>query len=153
MIDDTREFSFRPRGIFSGFGTALWVLITVYFFWRIYQMITGVLPLWLIPVPILATIHMWYMRLAAVKAITVTRDGHIVFTRHVGRREVHAIYVARVQPWLGVSRRNFVLRHADGFELLFEDPERVADFVQELMRVNPDVEVAHRRLSGRRTSS
>ncbi len=142
-MSDVREFRLRRVGTFSNFGTAMCGLFTVYFLWRIYQLITGILsePLWLVFVLIAAIFYMWYMRLAAVKAITVARDGSIVFSRYLGRREVHAIYVKRVRPWLNSSRRNFVLTHAHGFELLFEDPERVAEFVQELVRLNPDVEV------------
>ncbi len=117
-------------------------LLTVYYLWRLYQLTTGILePKWLALVPIAATYYIWYMRLTPVKAISVAGDGNLVFTRYLGRREVHAVYVTRVRPWLNMSKKYFVLTHADGFELLFEDPEQVAEFVQELVRLNPDVEV------------
>ncbi len=141
MLTNARELRFRRAGMFTPLWTAMWALCTVYFLWRLYQMITGVLPWWLAFVPIVAIYYLWYMRLAAVKAVTVARDGSIVFDRYWGRREVHAIYVTRVFPWLGVSGKYFVLRHADGVELLFEDPEQTARVVQELKRLNPEIEV------------
>ncbi len=142
MSDDVREFRFRRRGVFSPAWTAVWVLITVYLLWRIYQVLTGVLPWWLVFVPIAALIYMWILRFAPVKSVTLARDGSVIFDRHVGRCETHAIYVQRVRPWgSGWSGKYFVLRHADGLELLFEDPERTAEVVRELKRLNPDLEV------------
>ena len=141
MVSDVREFEFRRVGLFSSFWTGIWILITIYLLWRVYQIIVGIWPWWLVIVPVAVLIYMWYPRLAAVKTVTVAGDGTVVFDRHVGRRETHAIYVTWVRPWLGVSRKYFVLRHAGGFELLFEDPEQVARLVRELARLNPDLEV------------
>ncbi len=142
MSDEVREFPFRRRGIFNPFWTAIWGLITIYLLWRIYQVLTGALPWWLVFVPIAGLIYVWIVRLAPVKSVTLARDGGVVFDRHVGRSETHAIYVKRVRPWgHGWSGKYFVLRHTQGLELLFEDPERTAEVVWELKRLNPDLEV------------
>ncbi len=142
MSEDAREYAFRRRGIFSPSWTAIWALITLYLLWRIYQVLSGALPWWLVFTPIAVLIYMWIMRLAPVKSVTLARDGSVVFDRHVGRSETHAIYVKRVRPWgRGWSGTYFVLRHADGLELLFEDPERTAEVVWELKRLNPELEV------------
>ncbi len=139
---ERRVFVFRQKGLFSPFLTFVWVLITIYFLWRIGQMIQGDLPLWLLPVPILAMVYMWTLRLKPVRAIVVEGDGNVVFDRHWGRREVNAIYIRRVVPWFGMPRTgSYILRHADGYELLFEDRERAVEVVHELLRHNPEIEV------------
>ena len=139
---ERREFVFSRKGFFSPALTFVWVLITIYFLWRIGQMITGDLPLWLLPVPVLAIAYMWMMRLKPVKAIVVEGDGNVIFVRHWGRCEMNAIYIQRVRPWGYLSRAgSFVLTHAAGWELLIEDRERATEVVHELLRHNPDIEV------------
>ena len=141
MSGDAREFRFRRRGMFSPFWTAMWGLITVYFLWRTYQTLTCALPVWMVFVPVIAIVYMWAMRLWPVKIVSVAGDGRIVFDRYLGRRETYAIYVKRIRPWFGWSRKYFVLRHTQGFELLFEDPEQTAEVARELARLNPELEV------------
>ncbi len=141
FLSDVREFRFQRTGIFSASWTALWVLFTIYFLWRIYQAFTGVLPIWLAPIPPLAIIYMWYMRLGSVETVTLAGDGRVTFQRVWGQRKVDALDVKSVRPWLGWSRKYFVLTHAHGFELLFEDPAQVARLVRELTRLNPEIEV------------
>ena len=141
-MSNGRLFVFRQKGVFSPTWTFVWILITIYFLWRITQALTGDLPVWLAPVPVLAIVYMWTMRLKPVRAILVENDGNVVFQRHWGRREVNAIYVKRVRPWFNVSwPGNYVLTHAEGWELLFEDRERAAEIVRELLRFNPEIDV------------
>lgn len=136
-----RVFVFRQKGLFSPFWTFVWILITIYFLWRIGQMIAGVLPWWLIPVPILGIVYMWTMRLKAVWAVTVEKDGNVIFQRHWGRREVNAIYIKHVRRWFELIPSGFLLRHADGYELMFEDREQTVAVVRELLKHNPEIEV------------
>ncbi len=141
MIDDVREFRFQRVGISSGLWTFMSVVFTVYFLWGIYQAIAGIQPPWVIPIAVLVIVYMWYMRLGSVETMTVAGDGRVNFIRGWGRREVEAIDIEAVRPWLNISRRNFVLKHARGFELLFEDPAQTARVVRELLRLNPELTV------------
>ncbi len=136
------EFKFRRGGLFGVWFTALFVLCTLYFLWRITQAISGQLPWWVAFVAGAGIAYIWYVRLAPVRIITLEPDGSIVFIRGLGRREIQSNELKRVRPWLLVSRSNFVLRHARGWELLFQDPVQVATVVRELKALNPALDVA-----------
>ena len=56
-MSDGRLFVFRQKGMFSPLFIFVWILLTIYFLWRISQAITGDLPVWLAPVPVLAIVH------------------------------------------------------------------------------------------------
>ncbi len=141
MLSDVHEFRFQRAGVFTGFWTAAWVLITAYLLWPLYLAITGALPPWFAVIAVTGIVYMWYMRLAAVRTMIVAGDGRVDFIRVWGRRQVDALDLVSVRPWLDVSRTNFVLRHARGLELLLEDPTQVALAVRELMKLNPELEV------------
>lgn len=141
MMSEIRKFRFQRGGLYSAWGTAIIALLSVYFIWRIGQVITGSMPPWVALVAGVGLIYMWYMRLAPVKAIGVARDGRVIFIRGLGRREVHLIDIKTVSPWLNISKRNFILKHANGWEFLFEDPVLVATVVHELARLNPGLKV------------
>ena len=49
-MSESRLFVFRQKGLFSPLWTFVWVLLTIYFLWRISQAITGRSPViaWLI---------------------------------------------------------------------------------------------------------
>ncbi len=141
MIDDVREFRFQRGRISFGLGTFISVLCTVYFLWRIYQAIVGIQPRWAIPVAVLVIVYIWTVRLWPVVSMTVAADGRVSFQRGLGRREVEALDIEAVRPWLNLSRENFVLRHARGFELLVGDSVQTARVVRELLRLNPELTV------------
>ncbi len=140
-MSEPRRFSFLHGFIFKGYATAIWILLTFYFLWRIAQVIAGQVPTWVAFVAAAALVYIWYMRLAAVRTLVVERDGRVVFTRGLGRREVMASDVESIRPLFRVSRRNFVLRHAGGWELLFDDPSLVGEVARELVRWNPALKV------------
>ncbi|MCP3956898.1 MAG: hypothetical protein GY719_03500 [bacterium] len=141
-MDRRREFVFLRQGLLWSLVTFfLWVPITIYFLWRIGQILTGAFPLWLVPVPVLGIAIMWIPWLKAVETIVVERDGNVVFDRALGRREVNAIYIERIHPWLDLPLGGFVVRHADGWELLPGDRGLIAELAHELLRLNPEIEV------------
>ncbi len=143
MMTEKREFRFRHNALFTGFITALWVVITVYFLWRIGQVIAGHMPLWVALVAGAALIYMWSMwyiiRLAKVRTIVVVPDGRVIFIRGLGRHEVRALDIRTVHPLFNIFRKNFVLKHAYGREFLFEEPALVAAIVQALKELNPEL--------------
>ena len=155
-MSERRRFVFRQKsrlGIFSPFWTFWCVAFTIYFLWRLGQMIAGSHPWWLTPVPLLAILYMWTMRLKPVRAVVVEGDGNVVFERYWGRREVDAIYIHHVRRWLDLFPSGYVLRHAEGYELLFEDREQTAEVVSELLRHNPNIEVRGLELPPRKVAS
>ena len=141
-MSEVYEFRFRRGAFFTGYGTIGLILITVYFLWRIGQTIAGSQPQWVGFVAGAGIVYVWYMRLAPVKTIVMVRDGGVIFIRGLGRREVQANDIKTVRPWLNLSRRNFILKHAYGSEFLFDDPTAVAAVVRELVRLNPGL-LAH----------
>jgi hypothetical protein len=140
-MSEKREFRFRRNALFTGFITALWVVITVYFFWRIGQVIAGRMPLWVALIAGAALAYMWYtwyiISLAQVRTIVVVPDGRVIFIRGLGRREVRALDIKTVHPLFNIFRRDFVLKHAYGREFLFEEPAQVAAVVRMLEELNP----------------
>lgn len=141
MMSEKREFRFRRNTLFTGFITAVWVVITVYFLWRIGQVIAGRMPLWVALIAEAALVYMWYMwyiiTLAKVRTIVVVPDGRVIFIRGWGRREVRVFDIKTVRPLFNIFRRDFVLKHAYGREFLFEDPVQVAAVVRTLAELNP----------------
>ena len=141
LLSDVRELEFQRVGLFSRFWTVIWVLLTGWLLWEIYRVVTGPLPLLDGVLSALAIVYMWYLRLAPVVSVTVAGDGRVTFIRGWGRREVDALDVKSVRPWLGISKKYFVLSHAHGYELLFEDPAQVARLSRELKKLNPEIAV------------
>lgn len=141
MVSEKREFRFRRNALFTGFITTLWVVITVYFLWRIGQVIAGRMPLWVALIAGAALVYMWYMWyiiiLAKVRTIVVVPDGRVIFIRGLGRREVRVLDIKTVRPLFNIFRRDFVLKHAYGREFLFEEPAQVAAVVRTLEELNP----------------
>ena len=138
-MSDRRVFVF-PSRMLSPFWTIVWVLITLYLFWRIRQAITGTLPPWIALVALVGIVAVWTIVLKSVQAIVVESDGNVIFRRYLSLREVNAIYIKRVRPWYDLPIGGFVLRHADGWELL-PDREQAVEVVQELLKLNPEIQV------------
>lgn len=124
----------------SAFWTIVWVLITLYLLWRSSQAITGISPLWIIFVALVGIAGVWTIVLKSVQAIVVESDGNVIFDRYLSRRELNAIYIKRVRPWYDLPTGSFILRHADGWELL-PGREETVEVVQELLRFNPEIEL------------
>ncbi len=142
MLSEAREFKFRRNALLVGFVNVIWVLCTGYFLWRIAQAIAGSQPWWSQLYAPVVIVYMWYMVLAPVKSIAVTRDGRVLFTRRVGRpRVVEAIDIKVVRPCFNIGKSDFVLEHTGGWELLFEDRRAVALVVRELLRWNPELKL------------
>lgn len=140
-MDEIGEFRFRRGGFFRGWGIGLAVLVSAYFIFRIGQVIAGSMSAWVAVVSALGIIYMWYRMLTPVKAIRISSDGRVRFIRGLGSREVQVSDIRAVGPWLNMSKRDFILKHASGREQLLEDPDLVAVFVGELVRMNPGIEV------------
>ncbi|MFC1975793.1 hypothetical protein ACFLXQ_05305 [Chloroflexota bacterium] len=138
-MSEKREFQFRRNTLFTSFTTALWILISAYFLWRIGQVIAGHLPLWVALVAGAGLVYMWTIRLVDVRTIVVGHDGRVIFIRGLGRREVRALDIKSVRPLFNISRRNFVLKHVYGSEFLFENPTLVAAVVREFVELNPEL--------------
>ncbi len=138
-MSESRVFIFYSR-MLSPFWAIVWVLITLYLLWRISQAITGILSPWIIPFALVGIAAVWTIVLKSVKAIVVESDGNVIFDRYLSRREVNAIYIKRVRPWHDLPMGSFILRHADGWEIL-PDREQTVEIVQELLRFNPEIEV------------
>ena len=140
-MNETREFRFQRGGFFRGWGIALAILITVYFIWRIGQVIAGSMPAWVAVVAAIGIIYLWYRMLTPVKVIRISSDGLVIFVRGLGSRKVQVKDIQAVYPWLNLSKRDFILKHTSGREYLVEDPDLVAVFVQELERMNQGIRV------------
>jgi hypothetical protein len=141
-MNETIEFRFKRGGFFRGWGIALAILITVYFLWRIGHAFAGSMPEWVAMVSAIGIIYTWYMMLTPVKAIRLSDDGCEIFTRGLGSRQVQVEDIQIVSPWLNISKRDFVLKHASGRQFLFEDPDLLVVFIQELVRMNQGIKVS-----------
>ncbi len=140
-MSERREFTLSSKGMSSPLFNVLWLLVAFYVLWRIGQVIMGIVPPWFAFEGFMGIVYVWVFRFRPVKAITVERDGNVIFDRYLGRCEVNAIYIQRVRPFFHVFKDNFVVTHAEGSELLFGDAERIAELVRELSRFNPEIEV------------
>lgn len=138
-VSESRVFIFRSR-MLSPFWTIVWVSITLYLLWRSSQAITGISPLWIILVALVGIVAVWTIVLKSVQAIVVESDGNVIFERYLSRREVNAIDIKRVRPWHDLPMGSFILRHGDGWELL-PGRETTVEVVQELLKLNPAIEV------------
>jgi hypothetical protein len=140
-MNEIREFRFKRSGFFRGWGIPLAILITGYFIWRIGQVIAGSMPMWVAIVSTIVIIYIWYRMLSPVKAIRLSSEGRVIFFHGLGSREVQVEEIEAISPWLRISKRDFILKHTSGREFLFEDPDQVAVFVQELKRIHKGFEV------------
>jgi len=136
-MNDSKKIEFKKGGFLKGWGIGLSVLITLYFLWRIVQVIAGIMPVWVAIVSIIGILYAWYRILSPVRAIKITNDRKVIFIRGLGKREVQANDIQRISPWLNRSKTDFVLKHRHGREFLFEDPATVAKFAQALRKMKP----------------
>ncbi len=135
------SFQFKRGGFFRGWGLILVILVTVYFGWRIFQALTGSMPAWVGIVSSAGIIYVWYRILSPVKAIEISSNGRVRFIRGLGSREVWLREISSIRPWLNIAKKDFVLRHAYGWEFLFEDLDTVVEFAQAIKKVNPSTEI------------
>ena len=89
--------------------------------------------------PLLAVF--WYMHLKPSRSVELTDAGELTFITGFGRRTIAAGDVRSVRPFINLSREQFVLHHARGYELLFDHPEEASRLIADIVALNPDVQV------------
>ena len=140
-MNEPKEFKFKRGGFLGCWGIGLAVVVTVYFLWRIAQVITGSMPTWVAIVSVIGIVYVWYRMLSPLRIIRITNDRKVIFVRALGKREVQTNDIQSIRPWMNMSKSDFVLKHTFGREFLFEDPKTVARFAETLKKMNPETEI------------